>query len=129
MKAKITELENLTHKHYTAIVNLANNFDSRDLYKKEFVNHLLYDYLFDINADFRETTVQEIAEELGGLRAYRQALAFDLENLSLIVKTASRVYDDNVETIVSYSDDPTETIDISQDYLDDFYNIYNEYLK
>lgn len=129
MKTKIAELENLTHKHYTAMVNLANNFDSCDPYKKEFVNHLLYDYLFDINADFHETTIQEIAEELGGLRVYRQALAFDLENLGLILKTAIQVYDDNIETIVKYSNDPTETIDISRDYLDNFYNLFNEYLK
>jgi len=129
MKAKISELENLTQKHRDALVITANNFESDDPYKQEFVNHLLYDYLYDTNAIFHETIVQEMAQRLGGLRAYRQALAFDLEHLDLIVKTASQVFDNSRVEITSYSDDPTETIDISQDYLNDFYDIYNEYLK
>ena len=129
MSTKISELESLTQKHFDTIVELANSFQDNNPYKQESVNHLLYDYLFDVNAMSREVTVLEAAERLGGLRAYRQALAFDLEHLDLIIKIASRVFDDNTDSILSYSNDPTETIDISQDYLNDFYDIYNEYLK
>lgn len=129
MATKIIELENLTQKHFDMIVGLANSFKDNNPYKQEFVNHLLYDYLFDVNAIFRETTVQEISQEFGGLRAYRQVLAFDLEHLDLLVKIASWVFDNDSDSIMSYSNDPTETIDISQDYLSDFYDIYNEYLK
>lgn len=126
---KLTELENLTQKHFDTIMDLANSFKNNNPYKQGFVNHLLYDYLFDVNAIYHEITVQEMGQRLGGLRAYRQALAFDLEHLGLVIKIASRVFDDNTDSILSYSNDPTETIDISQDYLNDFYNIYNEYLK
>ena len=129
MKTKISELEKLTQKHSDTIIDLANSFKDNNPYKQEFVSHLLYDYLYDVNAVCHETTVQETAEWLGGLRAYRQALAFDLEHLDLIIKIASRVFDNNTDSILSYSNDPTETIDISQDYLNDFYDIYNEYLK
>lgn len=129
MATKISELEKLTQKHYDKLVNIANTFESDDPYKQGFVNHLLYDYLFDVNAISREITVQEAAERLGGLRAYRQALAFDLEHLDLIVKIVKQVFDNSRVEITSYYDDPTETIDISQDYLNDFYDIYNEYLK
>lgn len=129
MSTKIGELENLTQKHFDTIAELASSFKDNNPYKQEFVKHLLYDYLFDTNAVFRETPVQKIAEEFGGLRAYRQVLAFDLEHLDLLVKTTSRVFDNDSDSIMSYSYDPTETIDISQDYLDDFYNNYNEYIK
>lgn len=129
MSTKISELENLTQKHFDTIIDLANSFKDNNPYKQGFVRHLLYDYLYDVNAIYRETTVQEAAERLGGLRVYRQALAFDLEHLDLIVKVASQVFDNSRVEIESYSNDPTETIDISQDYLDDFYNIYNEYIK
>lgn len=129
MTTKISELENLTQKHYTALVNTANTLNYDDPHKQEFVSHLLYDYLYDVNAISREVTVLEAAQRLGGLRAYRQALAFDLEHLDLIIKTASQVFDNSRAEITSYSDDPTETIDISQDYLSEFYDIYNEYLK
>lgn len=129
METKISELENLTQKHFDTIIDLANSFKDNTPYKQGFVRHLLYDYLYDVNAIYRETTVQEAAERLGGLWAYRQALAFDLEHLDLIAKTAGQVFDNSRVEIESYSNDPTETIDISQDYLNDFYDIYNEYLK
>ena len=129
MATKISELEKLTQKHFDIIVGTANSFEDNNPHKQSFVRHLLYDYLFDVNAISRETTVQEAAERLGGLRAYRQALAFDLEHLDLIIKTASQVFDNSRVEIESYSNDPTETIDISQDYLSEFYDIYNEYLK
>jgi len=129
MATKISELEKLTQKHFDTIIDLANSFKDNNPYKQEFVSHLLYDYLYDVNAVCREATVQETAERLGGLRAYRQALAFDLEHLDLIIKIASQIFDDNLDSIMSYSNDPTETIDITQDYLNDFYEIYNEYLK
>ena len=129
MTTKISELERLTQKHYDKLVETANTFHSDNPYMQEFVNHLLYDYLFDINAVYKETTVQELAQELGGIRAYRQALTFDLDNLELIVKVATKVFYNSQAEITSYSEDPTETIDISQEYLSDFYKIYNEYLN
>lgn len=129
MATKISELEKLTQKHFDTIIDLANSFKDNNPYKQEFVSHLLYDYLYDVNAVCREEIVQETAERLGGLRAYRQALAFDLEHLDLIIKIASQIFDDNLDSIMSYSNDPKETIDITQDYLNDFYEIYNEYLK
>ena len=129
MSTKISELENITQKHYDALIETANNFRSCDQYKQEFVKHLLYDYLFDTNAISRDITVQEMAQRLGGLRAYRRGSAFDLEHLDLIVKIASKIYDDSRIEIIGYSGEPENVIDLSQDYLSDFYDIYNEYLK
>ena len=129
MTTKISELERLTQKHYDKLVETANTFHSDNPYMQEFVNHLLYDYLYDINAIYKETTVQELAQELGGMRAYRQALTFDLDNLDLIVKVATQVFYNSQAEITSYSEDPTETNDISREYLSDFYKIYNEYLN
>lgn len=122
-------LQNLVDTHLYLLDGLADTYEDFNPYKQEFVKHLLRDYLYDINASYNEASLDEMISRFGSEASYRKALDFDISHLSLIKSVASQVYDNNRNDIDTYSYDPTETIDISQDYLDEFYNTLNEYLK
>lgn len=122
-------LQNLVDTHLYLLDGLADTYEDFNPYKQEFVKHLLRDYLYDINASYNEASLDEMISRFGSEASYREALDFDISHLALIKSVASQVYDNNRNDIDTYSYDPTETIDISQDYLDEFYNTLNEYLK
>lgn len=101
----------LINQHYDTFINLSRQLSFKNPFKNEFVSHLLQDYLYDTSC------------------AYNDDLITDIKNAKIIVDCMAKVFDINSSEIEAYSDDPTETIDISQDYLSEFYDIYNEYLK
>ena len=116
----------LINQHYDTFINLSRQLSFKNPFKNEFVNHLLHDYLYDSNCAYNDfcPVVLDLSQA-----EYADALTTDIKNAKIIVSCMAKVFEDNSSEIESYSDDPTKTIDISQEYMDDFYNLYNEYLK
>lgn len=121
-------LQNLVDTHLEKLGGLADTYKDSNPYKQEFVNNLLRDYLYDINASYNDRSLDDMASRLGGETGYRETLEFDTKHLELIKSVALQVYDNNSNDIDTYSYDPAETIDISQDYLDEFYKLYTSFI-
>ena len=120
----MTSLQVLVDTHLEKVGDLADTYKDSNPYKQEFVKNLLRDYLYDTNASYNDLSIDSMTSEFGGETSYREALEFDISHLALIKSVTSQVFDNNRKEIEAYSTDPTETIDISQDYLDNFYRIY-----
>lgn len=125
----ITNLQNLVDSHLEKLESLAGAYKDLNPYKQEFAKHLLYDYLYDVNASYNEDSIDEMISKFNGRSNYQEALNFDINHIILIDSVVAQVFDNNIKEIEDYSEDPAETIDISQNYLDEFYNLYNEYIK
>lgn len=122
-------LQDLVDTHLKKLGGLADTYKDSNPYKQEFVKHLLRDYLYDTNTSCNDVSLDDMCEWYSSAFTYRESLEFDISHLSLIKSVASQVFDNNSKKIKDYSDDPTETIDISRKYMYDFYKLYNKQIK